>query len=126
MGAPKGAIAGIHRKGRVVKRRQWHEDGCFASCNAQLEARGAERRHGCSCPSLTFRTLKRSSTGAIRIAITCPRCKEETLGWLWSFMGSGKKCEGCGALMKKSGVWTSDVDDAGEEENVEKGKETAS
>lgn len=33
-----------------IRRVAFHESGCFASANDELESKGEERRHTCSCP----------------------------------------------------------------------------
>jgi hypothetical protein len=47
---------------------------------------------------------KISEFGRTRLLIECPFCKMTFWAFVWSLRGSGKKCEGCGALHTGTGV----------------------
>lgn len=40
----------------------------------------------------------RSEMGRSTVIITCPYCGSETVAFLWSLAGSGKRCSGCGCV----------------------------
>jgi hypothetical protein len=41
--------------------------------------------------------------GATYSYITCPFCRIRTMAFHWSLAGSGKKCNGCGAMHTSTG-----------------------
>lgn len=40
-----------------------------------------------------------SQTGQIPVTVTCPYCDTMNDSYLWSIAGSGKRCDGCFALI---------------------------
>lgn len=47
---------------------------------------------------------RRSEMGRSRVMIRCPFCHTSFWAFIWSISGSGKKCEGCGAMHGSMGV----------------------
>lgn len=50
------------------------------------------------------RTTNYPEFGRSYLYITCPFCEEQTRAYIWSLAGSGKRCDGCGALHTWKGV----------------------
>lgn len=46
----------------------------------------------------------RARHGKSSIMIICPFCDTHTEAYTWSLAGSGKKCDGCGAIHYSSGM----------------------